>query len=520
MELQIMLPTRGLMGRLVGMGVALSVALLAVASLSWVNLTAVQSEARFAGTARVAQLQRMAELELQFTRVSLQLRHGMLARNQDELGKAMADIASKRAAIAEILKAYEATLFSEGGKERFKSIPPLVMQFWQVGEQNIQLIESGKKDEAFAFLVDRTIPVRNQLIAALHDSVTFQNTALTADIEAVADKAHFTLTLILSTVLGAIVVLVVMATLIGQRLSLRLGQAQALAEQVRGGDLRVNPSMNGQALNDEFKPLMGALTNMQQVLAQTVGDVRDNALQVSTASSEIAQGNQDLSGRTEQQASALQQTAATMNELSTTVRNNADNAREASQVAQSATDVARRGGNVVDQVVNTMRGINESSRKIADIISVIDGIAFQTNILALNAAVEAARAGEQGRGFAVVAGEVRTLAQRSAEAAREIKTLITGSVEKVEQGSAQVGDAGRTMEEIVQAIARVNDIVAEISNASLQQSEGVRQVEQAVTQLDHTTQQNAALVEESAAAAESLRQQADHLLQAVQVFKT
>ena len=247
--------------------------------------------------------------------------------------------------------------------------------------------------------------------------------------------------------------------------------------------------------------------------------MRDNAQNVASASAEIAHGNHELAGRTEQQASALQQTAATMDALGSTVRHNADNAHQANQLAASASSVATQGGNVVGQVVHTMKGINDSSRQIADIISVIDGIAFQTNILALNAAVEAARAGEQGRGFAVVAGEVRTLAQRSAEAAKQIKDLITASVGRVEQGTTLVDEAGRTMQEIVGSIRRVTDIVAEITAASQEQNNSVGQVGQAVTQMDQTTQQNAALVEQSAAAAENLKERAQQLVQAVSVFK-
>ncbi|MBK1715183.1 methyl-accepting chemotaxis protein, partial [Rubrivivax gelatinosus] len=270
---------------------------------------------------------------------------------------------------------------------------------------------------------------------------------------------------------------------------------------------------------DETGELLAALARMQDSLAATVGRVRGNAESVATASAQIAQGNQDLSQRTEEQASALQQTAATMSELGETVRHNADNAQQADQLARGASDAAGRGGEVVAQVVTTMKGINDSSCRIAEIIGTIDGIAFQTNILALNAAVEAARAGEQGRGFAVVAGEVRNLAQRAATSAREIKGLITHSVEQVEQGSSLVDQAGERMNEILASIRRVGDIVGEISSASSEQSRGVGQVAEAVTQMDHVTQQNAALVEESASAADSLRQQAGHLVEAVAVFR-
>jgi methyl-accepting chemotaxis protein len=250
-----------------------------------------------------------------------------------------------------------------------------------------------------------------------------------------------------------------------------------------------------------------------------VNDVRQNADSVATASSQISQGNTDLSSRTEEQASALQQTSASMKQLAATVRQNADNAEQGNGMARDASDVAARAGGVVGQVVETMKGINESSRRIADIIGVIDGIAFQTNILALNAAVEAARAGDQGRGFAVVASEVRSLAQRSADAAREIKGLITASVERVEHGSQLVDQAGTTMEEVVQAIRRVTDLMGGISAASREQSQGVAQIGEAVHQMDQATQQNAALVEESAAAAASLQTQAQQLVGAVAVFR-
>jgi methyl-accepting chemotaxis protein len=264
---------------------------------------------------------------------------------------------------------------------------------------------------------------------------------------------------------------------------------------------------------------MASLKNMRDGLLRVVSDVRQNADGVATASAQIAQGNLDLSSRTEEQASALEETAASMEQLTATVKQNAENAQVANELSLSASTIALKGGKVVDEVVETMTGINDSSKKIAEIISVIDGIAFQTNILALNAAVEAARAGDQGRGFAVVAGEVRNLAQRSAAAAKEIKTLISTSVERVNQGTALVNQAGTTMSEIVSAIKRVTEIVGEISVASNEQSVGVGQVGEAVSQMDQVTQQNAALVEESAAAAESLKSQAQQLVQAVAVFK-
>jgi methyl-accepting chemotaxis protein-1 (serine sensor receptor) len=269
----------------------------------------------------------------------------------------------------------------------------------------------------------------------------------------------------------------------------------------------------------EPRSVMAAMEDMRLALVAVVGTVRSGVESVATASAQIAQGNSDLSSRTEEQASSLEQTAASMEQLTGTVNSSVDNARQANHLATSASEVAGRGGDVVNQVVTTMNDIQASSRKISDIIGVIDGIAFQTNILALNAAVEAARAGEQGRGFAVVASEVRSLAQRSAQAAKEIKTLIADSVEKVNSGSSLVNEAGQTMTDIVDQVKHVTTLIAEITTASSEQSSGIGQVNQAVSQLDQMTQQNAALVEESAAAAESLRNQAEQLAQAVSLFK-
>ena len=293
--------------------------------------------------------------------------------------------------------------------------------------------------------------------------------------------------------------------------------ASRLATHAAAGQL--DQTLQAAQRHDEVGDLLRALGTMQAQLREVVGGVRRSAEDISDASSEVAAGNADLSQRTEEQAAALEETAASMEQLSVTVTHNADNARQANQLAMGASAVAIRGGEVVGQVVQTMKGINDSSRKIADIISVIDGIAFQTNILALNAAVEAARAGEQGRGFAVVASEVRSLAGRSAEAAKEIKLLINASVDRVAQGTTLVDQAGVTMAEVVVSIKRVTDIMGEISAASTEQRAGVAQVAEAVGQMDQTTQHNAALVEQSAAAADSLMQQAHRLLQAVAVFK-
>ncbi|HUG26199.1 methyl-accepting chemotaxis protein [Piscinibacter sp.] len=309
---------------------------------------------------------------------------------------------------------------------------------------------------------------------------------------------------------------IALAWLITRSITRPLSEAVRITETVARGDLT---NRIGATARDETGQLLSALRHMIESLVTVVGTVRASSDSIATGSAQIATGNADLSQRTEEQASNLQQTAASMEQLAGTVRNTAETAREAAALAGSASDVAQVGGEVVGRVVFTMEEISASSRKIADIIGVIDGIAFQTNILALNAAVEAARAGEQGRGFAVVAGEVRNLAQRSAEAAKEIKALIGASVERVEAGARLVGDAGTTMTDIVAQVRKVADLIGEISSAAVEQTTGIGQVSGAVTQLDQVTQQNAALVEESAAAADSLNQQASKLVEAVQVFK-
>ncbi len=328
----------------------------------------------------------------------------------------------------------------------------------------------------------------------------------------VEQGAYFALGGIISVVFICVVIYNVIQTMV----SGPLRHATELAERIASGDLSLREETTR---NDEIGKLQKAIGSITLGLANVVWNVRNGTGTIANASKEIASGNQDLSSRTEEQASSLEETASSMEELTATVRQNAENARQANQLAGSASDIAVKGGEVVAEVVETMRAIHDSSRKIADIINVIDGIAFQTNILALNAAVEAARAGEQGRGFAVVATEVRSLAQRSATAAREIKGLIDDSVGKVDVGNKLVDQAGATMQEIVTSVRRVTDIMTEIAEASNEQSQGIEQVNQAITQMDQVTQQNAALVEESAAAAESLQGQTAELVKQVQLFK-
>ena len=330
-----------------------------------------------------------------------------------------------------------------------------------------------------------------------------------------AEVANMRLQILGGTLLLAIAIFG-FAWAVARRIKQALDKAISVSEQIAAGDLTVRIDVDSE---DETGQLLTSLKEMNEGLARIVGEVRNGADSIATATEQISAGNADLSQRTEEQASALEETASSMEELTSTVKQNADNAQQANQLAISASGVAVKGGDVINRVVRTMESITDSSRKISDIIGVIDGIAFQTNILALNAAVEAARAGEQGRGFAVVAAEVRSLAQRSAAAAKEIKTLIEDSVGKVQDGSRLVEEAGHTTQEIVTSIKRVTDIMAEISAASLEQSSGIEQVNTAITQMDDVTQQNAALVEEAAAAAESLEEQALQLVQVVTRFK-
>jgi methyl-accepting chemotaxis protein len=374
----------------------------------------------------------------------------------------------------------------------------------------------GKHDESVNYLLTTVRKEQTAYLNALTDLVKYQNAAI-EDASVVAGLSYSSSrnTMILLTVVAAGLAAWVLLW-ITRSITRPLNRAVGMAQAVAGGDLTMRMECD---TTDETGLLLRALIDMNDSLARTVGQVRSGTDTIATASNQIASGNLDLSSRTEQQASSLEETASSMEELTSTVTQNAENARQATKLVVSASDFATKGGQVVGQVVTTMGAIKESSSKIVDIISVIDGIAFQTNILALNAAVEAARAGEQGRGFAVVASEVRNLAQRSASAAKEIKELIGRSVETVDAGAALVDEAGATMDGIVKAVKQVADIMTAISAASNEQSTGIEQVNQAIVSIDDATQQNAALVEEAAAAAQSMRDQADLLAQAVSVFK-
>ena len=379
-----------------------------------------------------------------------------------------------------------------------------------------EAVRGGKPDEATKIYQEVLSPVAAKLSDALCNLAAAEVTAGRREFEQSQAEAKVLLGTVIGVAALALTLGVVLAWLITRSITGPLVTAVDVAETVARGDLTTRLDVSSR---DETGRLLSALQNMVQSLVKVVGTVRASSDSIATGSAQIASGNADLSQRTEQQASNLEQTAASMEELSGTVKNSAETARQAAELARSASDVAMKGGDVVGKVVSTMDEISASSRKISDIIGVIDGIAFQTNILALNAAVEAARAGEQGRGFAVVAGEVRSLAQRSAEAAKEIKTLIGASVDRVEAGSRLVNDAGSTMEDIVVQVRKVADLIGEISSATVEQTSGIGQVSTAVSQLDEATQQNAALVEQSAAAADSLNQQAAKLVEAVKLFK-
>ena len=427
-------------------------------------------------------------------------------------------LASRQEAIAEFeaaRKSYADFLFDAEERSLYEQAMRDWRDYMVASDQAAALARTSPPEQVLAAVMGAVKPF-DAAIASMRKLTAFNDAGASTDAASALAAYGQSRWQILAMLAAASALAAALGLLIARAITVPLREAVAVAQAVAGGDLTREI---GSDKIDETAQLKRALGAMVRNLRAIVSDVRSGVESVGTASAQIATGNIDLSQRTEEQAANLQQTAASMEQITSTVRQNADNANAASQLAAAARDVALRGGGVVGHVVDTMASITTSSRRIADIVGVIDGIAFQTNLLALNAAVEAARAGEQGRGFAVVAGEVRALAQRSAHAAREIKALIAQSVGQVDDGARQVAEAGETMQRIVTQVQRVNDLVSEISAASREQTRGIEQVGLAVSQLDVVTQQNAALVEESAAAADSMRIQAGHLAQSVATFK-
>jgi methyl-accepting chemotaxis protein len=504
-------------GMRLGLGFAAVLALLAV--LTVVGVMRMQSASQMTEvlvTERVHKERLMAEwnkiIEVNAARASAAIM-APSAEEQKAIEDTMAG-SSKRA--TEIQDELGKTLEDQRSQSEHKAILAARKAYIDVRKAVLKEKSAGNLDESRRLFTTDMETRKNTYLAALATLLKTQQTLLDDTATQIQDNYKGGRNMLIALGLCALALGVVLAWWITHTITVPIHEAVRVAETVSSGDLTSEIHVGS---SDETGQLMSALKNMNSNLVTIVGQVRSGTDTIATASSQIAAGNLDLSSRTEEQASSLQETASSMEELTSTVRVNADNARQANQLAINAADIASRGGAVVSEVVSTMGSINESSRKIVDIISVIDGIAFQTNILALNAAVEAARAGEQGRGFAVVASEVRNLAQRSASAAKEIKALIDDSVHKVDAGSALVDKAGATMDEIVAAISRVTGIMTQIADASEEQQMGIEQVNMAITQMDQVTQQNAALVEEAAAAAASMQDQSARLAESVSVFK-
>jgi len=448
--------------------------------------------------------------------IAIALRNMMLTAEQADRQKQVEVIQASRKKMEQILAEMDKTLKNPKARDLLGEMSTQTASYTAGQEALMKHIKEGRDEEARQYLAESLRPLLAKLKKAVTDQTALQ-TAISSEKAAEAEQTYRS-TVRLMWALG-VVALGIAASIgwwITRSITRPVQRALEVANTVAAGDLTSHIEVT---TRDEAGLLLQALKTMNESLARTVGTVRTGTDTITVAASEVAAGSQDLSSRTEQQASSLEETASSMEELTSTVKQNADNARQANVLAEAASQVAQRGGAVIEQVVGTMSEIDASAGKISDIIGVIDGIAFQTNILALNAAVEAARAGEQGRGFAVVATEVRNLAQRSAAAAKEIKALINDSTDKVESGTKLVAEAGATMQEIVDSVRRVTDIMGEISSASQEQTAGIEQINQAVVEMDHVTQQNAALVEEAAAAAEAMKEQAATLAAAMATFR-
>ncbi|WP_374583206.1 methyl-accepting chemotaxis protein [Pseudoduganella sp.] len=465
---------------------------------------------------RYQKVQLTNEMRSYSNRSAQALRNAMLAPDKISSDGFLASMAESEKTAAAAAAKLEPLLQMAEGKQLFADQRAAFEAFRAKRDAALALFREGDQDGAVQALFKQVVPLQNAYFGKLDAILTYQSKLMTDDGAEAARSASNATMLMLGMLVLATIVSVAAGYLITRSVTGPLLQAVAVAETVAQGDLTADITVRR---NDETGRMLNALKEMVTALTRTVGAVRTSTDTINTAASEIAAGNLDLSRRTEQQAASLEETASSMEELTSTVRQNADNARQANQLVVSAAGHANEGGKVVGEVVETMGGIKASSARMADIISTIDGIAFQTNILALNAAVEAARAGEQGRGFAVVASEVRNLAQRSAGAAKEIKALIDDSIQKVDAGGVLVDRAGATMQQIVTSVQQVADIMNEITSASQEQSSGIEQVNLAIVEMDNATQQNAALVEQAAAAARSMQEQSEHLVEAVAVFR-